>query len=294
MGNERNRTAMETKRNPVTSIVLVTPETAQFWLSRAHPNRAVKQRWVNQLTEMILRDEWRTTHQGIALDWEDRPVDGQHRLLAVVKSGVAVEMMVTRGIRFDDSLAAIDGGVGRSFGDHLRMLGEANCNTKAGVTRAVRILTEPEQPWTGTPSKAALKDTLDRNRDTIEMIMFAATRDGGGLRLSVAVLGVAATNALKFRDVSSQFLDGMIKGERLVAGSPTLALRNWVIAKKSLSDGSRGYIHLITKTISALDALNHGEETRTLKAGLNRYQRWCRSVGVPENPSVASFLGKAK
>ncbi len=38
---------------------------------------------------------WDTTHQGIAIASDGTLVDGQHRLLAIVESGVTVRMNVT-------------------------------------------------------------------------------------------------------------------------------------------------------------------------------------------------------
>ncbi len=72
--------------------------------------------WVAQLAHYMKEGHFQLTHQGIAFNEDGELFDGQHRLLAVMKSGVPVQMVVTRGA---NSLAwtATDIGVKRSFAD---------------------------------------------------------------------------------------------------------------------------------------------------------------------------------
>ena len=60
--------------------------------------------------------DFHTTHQGICFSETGDLIDGQHRLLAIVEAGLAVEIMVTRGMP-DDSWHALDIGVKRSLSD---------------------------------------------------------------------------------------------------------------------------------------------------------------------------------
>jgi hypothetical protein len=79
-------------------IITVSPEMATSFLERNTRNRPVRKAVVLFLKNAILRNEWITTHQGIAFDEHGVLIDGQHRLLAIVASNAPVEMMVTWGI----------------------------------------------------------------------------------------------------------------------------------------------------------------------------------------------------
>ena len=74
-------------------IVYVTPELAKKWLTMANNfNRPIKQAVVDMYVRQIKSGLWRRTHQGIAFDANGILIDGQHRLMAIVNSGVTVPM----------------------------------------------------------------------------------------------------------------------------------------------------------------------------------------------------------
>ena len=97
-------------------IILVTPEMAKQYLLCNEGNRLVRPGWVNYLTYCIQSNEWQTTHQGVAFANDGRLLDGQHRLMAIVKAGIPTELMVSYG--WDEAVfAAIDNGMHRSDSD---------------------------------------------------------------------------------------------------------------------------------------------------------------------------------
>jgi hypothetical protein len=70
-----------------TRMVRITPYVAQAWLDNMHPRqRKPRMSWVNILAERISRCEWDCNAGAIVLDAEGRLVDGQHRLMACVRS----------------------------------------------------------------------------------------------------------------------------------------------------------------------------------------------------------------
>jgi hypothetical protein len=84
----------------------VSPAMAEEWLRKNISNRKVRPSWVLELSRRITAGEWKLTHQGIAFDRNNVLIDGQHRLHAIVKSGVTVPMQVTFG--FDVVNRAVD------------------------------------------------------------------------------------------------------------------------------------------------------------------------------------------
>jgi hypothetical protein len=76
-------------------FVDVGPEYAAVILGSNQHNRYLNQSRVSYYAKQMSMGAWQETHQGILLGKDMRLIDGQHRLSAVVKSGVTVRMMVT-------------------------------------------------------------------------------------------------------------------------------------------------------------------------------------------------------
>lgn len=101
-----------------TEIVTVTPAKAEQWLERNNMNRPLRAAVVKGLVGAIQRGEWKLSHQGIAFGKSGRLLDGQHRLHAVIESGIAVPMMVTTDAA-DETFSVLDIGAKRSIADTL-------------------------------------------------------------------------------------------------------------------------------------------------------------------------------
>lgn len=101
-------------------IKLVTPELAKTYLLSNEQNRRVRPGWVNYLAYCIRNNEWKLTHQGIAFSDQGRLLDGQHRLMAVIKADLSAQLMVSYG--WDESVfSAIDNGMRRSDEDRTHV-----------------------------------------------------------------------------------------------------------------------------------------------------------------------------
>lgn len=100
--------------------ILVTPEQASIWLNSNKINRKARNHWVDQLANQIKDGNWMLTHQAIAFSKSGMLLDGQHRLMAIEKSKIPVEMFVCFNAD-DEIFKAIDCGVKRSMGDLTRL-----------------------------------------------------------------------------------------------------------------------------------------------------------------------------
>lgn len=97
--------------------VLITPAMAKEILDSSNTdNRRFRMWWAIALASSIKRGDWLLTHQGIAFDENGRLLDGQHRLKAVILSGIPVLMFVFKGLD-PKGFMAIDVGVKRSVSD---------------------------------------------------------------------------------------------------------------------------------------------------------------------------------
>lgn len=100
-------------------VLDVTPTLAKNWLKTNTLNRPVRQSYVSYLAECMKRGEWGINHQAVALNG-NKLIDGQHRLLAVVESGLPAVKMSVINDADTASFDTIDIGVKRSHADIFR------------------------------------------------------------------------------------------------------------------------------------------------------------------------------
>jgi len=119
---------------PVVQVqkVLVTPELAQGWLTYNTMNRPLSDKLVAKYAETMRSGNWKSNGDTVSFAIDDTLLDGQHRLAAIVKSGVALEMIVVSNLE-KDVFSTKDTGRKRSGADILGILGEQNASTVAAV-----------------------------------------------------------------------------------------------------------------------------------------------------------------
>ena len=105
----------------ITVQELVTPAMAAFWLLNNKTNRPMRPVVVASYAAQIKEEQWRLTHQGMCLDCTGALLDGQHRLTAIVQTGISVLMQVSRMTTEESAMALpLDVGAKRSYSDILK------------------------------------------------------------------------------------------------------------------------------------------------------------------------------
>lgn len=119
----------------VLKTVLITPEIAVEILKKNNINRRKKIRKVDQYTDDMKSGRCKTgTAESIKIASTGHLVDGQHRLMAVVKSGVAIEFLVAYEV--DPKLMdVIDTGVVRTGADVFHIEGVKNSMMLPSIIR---------------------------------------------------------------------------------------------------------------------------------------------------------------
>lgn len=115
-----------------TMIESITPTLAKAYLEKNTNNRPLNLSHVKYLAASMSNGQWRITHESIAFDRDDKLIDGQHRLSAVVSSGATVQISVTRGCD-SSTFAVINDGQRRSASDALSIAGEKNAVRLAAI-----------------------------------------------------------------------------------------------------------------------------------------------------------------
>jgi hypothetical protein len=107
--------------------IFVDPIFAKSILSSGNiNNRRITDAVVKRYADVILKGEWKEdTFEPIKISKSGRLLDGQHRLLAIVKANIGLWMHVATGLN-EDIFDVIDTGRKRTGGDVISMLGVKN------------------------------------------------------------------------------------------------------------------------------------------------------------------------
>lgn len=122
------------KMKPKASIVTVTPKDAQRWLESNGKNRSIRGRLVDAYARDMAAGNWQLTGEAIKFATDGSLLDGQHRLSAIVLSGVSVDMLVVRGVQ-SESQEVMDSGAKRLASDALALRGYKSTALLASTAR---------------------------------------------------------------------------------------------------------------------------------------------------------------
>lgn len=119
---------------PRASLVDVTPKQAEAWLASNRKNRRLRQRQVDAYARDMAAGNWQVTGEAIQFAENGDLINGQHRLTAVVQSGVTVPMFVVRGLNAE-AMTVLDSGAKRTSSDALALTGHKHTALLAAIAR---------------------------------------------------------------------------------------------------------------------------------------------------------------
>ena len=215
---EESQVAMK----PTASIIMVSPEMAERWLSRNKVNRNLRNAKVAQYARDMAAGDWTITGEAIKFDREGKLIDGQHRCWAITESGCTVSMFVIRGLP-PESQSVMDSGMGRTAGDNLSMQGFKYATTVAAIARRMKAYTEGGDPKAVTNSEVyAFVDS----HPAITEAAAIGVRYARHCDLSPSTGGVAAWLIAEFHgwDVADQFFCAAAEKVGLAPADPVLAM----------------------------------------------------------------------
>jgi hypothetical protein len=147
-------------------MMTVTPELAKKWLAeKNNRNRRISPPKVETYARDMAAGLWKITHQNsIAFYKDGNLADGQHRLFAMVKSGVTLDLMVWFGIA-DDAAYGIDAHKMRTTYDQIRIAGQSDWIT--GEMIAVSRMLTPTGGGSNIKSPQQIWEICVANKDAI-------------------------------------------------------------------------------------------------------------------------------
>lgn len=242
-----------------TKTMTITPKEAALWLDTKNShNRPISQSTVDRYAQEMKQKRWVNNAQPIIFGKpSDRLLNGQHRLKAIVQSGVAVECTVTWGVP-DAYFDTLDDGNKRSLADVFAISGEGNPALLSSGVRFLwvyatgQIATRDLRKGT-IATKPVLEDTLKKHpllRHSTKFYSLLKQRPGGLLVSAGMAIGLHYLFALVDEKKADEFFNVLQSGIGLTEGHPILALRARLISGKKESSSrltnSATYFYIVT------------------------------------------------
>jgi hypothetical protein len=241
-------------------FLTITPAVARDMLRRNTHNRPIRQNRINANVRMMLAGQWDVNGEAIKIAHDGTILDGQHRLLAVVKSGVTITTLVVTGLpkKAQDTM---DGGAKRTAGDVFALRGEQNSTILASVARKVWLWDNGDKRFSAgesatTPELNALLDANSGLRRSADI----AVRVYHSFRyIPPSIVGAAHHLTSRIApDEAAWFFQRLGDGAELPLRHPVLTLRNRVMtdkdAKRDVSDGRH-----MAQVLTAWNAVRDGK-----------------------------------
>jgi len=180
------------ERDVFTVTAILTPETAEEILRRNPDNRKLRvdaeARSVKSYAGAMQRGEWVLNGETIIISRDGLLNDGQHRLSAIVRAGVAVPVMLTFGVE-RDTRHTVDQGAIRTNGSILAMYGYKNASALATAARFLWCL-ENGRPFASVASSDQIIATVEAHPG-LEQAITECRHLGVAFRVSLGTVAVA-------------------------------------------------------------------------------------------------------
>ncbi len=266
-----------------TTLETITPTQATKWLEPGvnRDNRGLRPSQVEYLSKQIIANKWQVTHQGIAFAKDGRLLDGQHRLAAIVRSGIAVQIQVSRDCE-PEAFQVVDCGLKRVHFDRLHLVDDPGIN-KTLCTTINYFLRATEYRSQAVPVSAIEDAFLGKDGKMADSWLWMSGLWAAplkGLKFSSVMASVAVYHYID-HDKAETFNDGYMSGAGLEPGDPALALRDCIFRRASRVD-----------YWVAQNAMRQHLQGRTLKSQLNGTHLYAATVDMLGNSNSSELIRK--
>lgn len=254
-------------RGMMSRVETITPQRAQELLDRAMTvtltdGTQIRQRSINEpdvanFVKLLQAGRWLTMPDGVSLSADGSLLDGRHRLTAIARAGVPVDVYIHYNVAAE-TFAAFDTGRRRTAPDTLRMAGyETDVLPLASAVKLMACY----DGWLADPNGYPAWSTWSRlkftNADVVDLIhryptLVQDVQEGRNVQKSRLV---AASTAV-FRQIARRawpqgedklidFCWGLRTGEDLHFGNPAYTLREWALRTPARNIACRREANLV-------------------------------------------------
>ncbi len=208
----------------------VTPAKAEKWLNHNVGNRKLREGVAEQYSRCLQDGTWTECIDPIAFYEDGELADGQHRLWAIVDSGITMRSIIVRDLPRTAGLN-IDTGLNRTLVDNARISGNADdlSNTLLATARAIEKASVSSKERLSNNEKLAF---VERHREAAKWAI-ANGPNGRGLRNAITLAALArAWYHEEDKDKLRRWSDVLTTGHSEGAPeSAAVSIRNYLQAK---------------------------------------------------------------
>lgn len=250
-------------------LVNVTPEVAKNWLAHNSRNRLKSMATADRYDRDMTGDRWPFTGDPVRFSDKDEMLDGQHRCLAIVKSGKTQQLLVVSGLP-TKTQKYMDAGRKRSAGQSLSIDDTPHSTAVASLVR-LSLRWNPERHWSAEHGTELFGDFQVSNAEILEFIerhpeVHEAARQGAAVAQEVpgarpSVIGAAFLRASTLEEgvfPATEWFMKLQTGAGLKLGDPVLALRNGMMRVRA-ERLANPQVPQLWKVIRAWNASRTGE-----------------------------------
>jgi hypothetical protein len=251
-------------------VVAVTPVIAREWLRLNNRNRVIRPARVNAYARQMTKGLWTVNGEAIKIATNNDILDGQHRLLAVVKSGVTIHILVVTGLP-PETQDTMDGGAKRSSGDVFGLRGEQNATILGSVARKVWLYNSGDRRFSAgeNPSTPELVALLDENPGLRRSADIAVRVYHSFRYIPPSVVGCAHHLSSRIDpDAAAWFYERLGTGAELAVRHPVLTLRKRVMTDKDNNKLVPDGLHL-AQVLTAWNAVRDDKTLAAIKVPLD-------------------------
>tara|TARA_R110001599_G_scaffold304770_1_gene511079 strand:- start:49 stop:804 length:756 start_codon:yes stop_codon:yes gene_type:complete len=234
-------------------IKTVTPAMAEGFLQTNKSNRKINKNQLEMIKRTMLNGEWVLTHQGVALYDDGTLADGQHRLTAIVQTGVKCKMPIFYGIKKSTvNIMAIDCGKMRSVKDSASITGVKLNPSQIALAKALHFGIKSNSKLTHKESVAL----VEQYSHELEVAKFLLPSNRAGISsVSVKAGLVKAYKSGVSKELLKEICTILYKG----AGdySQALALRNLLLSQTYT--GNKGREIAFNMVLNTCMAIKNGD-----------------------------------
>lgn len=235
----------------------VTPALAAVMLERNTVNRPTTTSRSTAHVQRLQSGKFRMTHQGISFASNGRLLDGQHRLNAIVTTGIAGGMTITFGAD-EDEFEVIDQGAPRTASHTLGIKGLPHSALRAAVGLTVLFLEREPHIWHSPQEVVEFVVQVDQD-PRLGPLMNEACRVGQAMRsvtppTSAGLAAYWIGKHTAHHEVVRAYWNGLDSGENLTGAR--LKVRNWLMRRDAEHGLKQGRTSTILRAAVLIEGWN--------------------------------------
>lgn len=247
-------------------LMTITPAVAEAMLESNTKNRPYKEKVAKRWAAQMIKGNWKLTPVPIIFSRSGRLLDGQHRLWAVVLSGVTIQAYVTFGVA-DEIFAYIDMGVGRTAGDIFAINGVTRANMMAAAARWVMLYDTDTvaAKSNGETSTAELYEFFTKHPRLMDSMEIGEAFARSRLAPPSPMAAMHYICTRKSRADADVFFTNIALSTGLKRNSPAWKLHQVMVKNSKEANRSISTLALCAYTIKAWNATRDGQESTHLR-----------------------------